>query len=127
MEWIALVTVLVLMEYFYLCVLVGKSRGQYNIDAPAISGHPAFERVFRVQQNTLEQLIIFIPALWIFGYYLSPTAGAWLGLAFLLGRILYARGYIQDPSKRGPGFIMGALSVLALLIGGAVGAGLTLF
>ena len=127
MELIALVTVLIVAEYFYLAVLVGKSRGKYGIAAPSVHGDERFERVFRVQQNTLEQLIVFLPALWIFGYYVHAPSGALLGVVFLIGRIMYARGYIEDPGKRAPGFVIGVLAQLMLLIGALVGVGLKLF
>ena len=126
MEWIVLVTLLVAVEYFFLAILVGKARSETGIGAPHILGDEKFERVFRVQQNTMEQLIIFFPALWIFGYYISPTIGAVLGAIFLFGRILYARGYVKHPDKRGPGFVIGSLSLLALLLGGLVGVCLRL-
>jgi glutathione S-transferase len=126
MELIVLVTILVALEYFFLAIMVGKCRGETGIAAPSIIGDEKFERVFRVQQNTLEQLIIFFPGLWIFGYYVSPSIGAGLGLLFLFGRILYARGYVQHPDKRGPGFILGSLALLALLLGGLVGVVLQL-
>ena len=104
MELIAIVTLLVAVEYFFLAIMVGKCRSETGIAAPATTGNEKFERVFRVQQNTMEQLIIFFPALWIFGSYVSPTYGAGLGMLFLVGRIMYARGYVQSPDKRGPGF-----------------------
>jgi glutathione S-transferase len=126
MELIALVTLLVALEYFFLAIMVGKCRGERGISAPSIIGDEKFERVFRVQQNTLEQLIIFFPALWIFAYYVSTTIGAGLGLVFLFGRILYARGYVKHPDKRGPGFTIGSLALLGLLLGGLVGASLKL-
>jgi uncharacterized MAPEG superfamily protein len=126
MEWIVLITLLVAAEYFFLAVWVGKSRGETGIYAPKCVGDEKFERVFRVQQNTMEQLIIFFPALWVFGYYVSPTIGAGLGALFLLGRILYARGYVEDPDKRAPGFILGSLATLALIVGGLVGVVLRL-
>ncbi len=121
MAWIVLVTLLVAIEYFFLAIMVGKARSETGIGAPKTVGDERFERVFRVQQNTLEQLVIFFPALWIFGYYVSPTIGAALGVLFLLGRAVYARGYISHPDKRGPGFIIGSLATLALIIGGLVG------
>ncbi len=127
MEWIVLITLLVAAEYFWLAVLVGKSRGETGIHAPTCTGDEKFERVFRVQQNTLEQLIIFFPALWVFGYYVSATIGAALGVMFLIGRIMYARGYVQHPDKRGPGFIIGSLATLALILGGLIGIILELF
>ena len=127
MEWIVLITLVVAAEHFWLAVLVGKSRGETGIHAPTCVGDEKFERVFRVQQNTLEQLIIFFPALWVFGYYVSSTIGAGLGVMFLVGRILYARGYIQHPDKRGPGFIIASLATLALILGGLIGIILELF
>lgn len=126
MELIALVTVLVAMEYFFLAVMVGKSRGETGVLAPSVIGDDKFERVFRVQQNTMEQLIIFFPALWIFGYYVHEEIGAGLGAVFLVGRIIYARGYVQASDKRGPGFIIGSLALLALLLGGLAGLVITL-
>ena len=127
MELTALVTLLVAAEYFFLAVMVGKSRGETGISAPRIIGDEKFERVFRVQQNTLEQLIIFFPCLWLFAWYVSDGIAALLGLVFLGGRILYARGYVERPDKRGPGFVIGSLAILALLIGAVVGIALRLF
>ena len=126
MEWIVLVTLLVAAEYFWLAVMVGKSRGETGIHAPKIIGDEKCERVCRVQQNTMEQLVIFFPSLWIFGSDVSPKIGAGLGVVFLIGRIMYARGYVQDPAKRGPGFIIGSLALLALILGGLVGVTLKL-
>ena len=121
MEWIVLVTLLVAIEYFWLAIMVGKCRSETGISAPATVGNDKFERVFRVQQNTLEQLVIFFPALWVFGYYVSAEIGAILGVVFLVGRIMYGRGYVQHPDKRAPGFIIGSLATLALIVGGLVG------
>ena len=126
MELIALVTVLIAIEYFYLAIMVGKARGETGGAAPTCAGEPKFERVFRVQQNTMEQLIIFYPALWIFGYYVHAEIGAALGVLFLIGRIMYARGYVQSPDKRGPGFILGSLALAILLIGDLLILGITL-
>lgn len=121
MEWIVLITLLVAAEYFFLAVMVGKARSETGIHAPKCVGDERFERIFRVQQNTMEQLIIFFPALWIFGYYVSATIGAGLGVLFLIGRLMYARGYVQHPDKRAPGFILGSLATLALILGGIIG------
>ena len=126
MELTAIVTLLVALEYFFLAVMVGKSRSEHGISAPSIIGDQDFERVFRVHQNTMEQLIIFFPALWICAYFLSDALAASLGLVFLVGRLLYARGYIKDPDRRGPGFVIGALALLALIVGGLIGAGQSL-
>ncbi len=126
MELTALVTLLVATEYFFLAIMVGKCRSETGIAAPKIIGDDKFERVFRVQQNTLEQLVIFFPAMWVFAFYVSDEIAAALGVVFLAGRVMYARGYVQHPDKRGPGFIIGSLATLALLLGGLVGVGLRL-
>lgn len=126
MEWIALITLLVAAEYMFLTLMVGKCRSETGISAPKITGDEKFERVFRVQQNTLEQLVVFFPALWLYGYYLHAESGALLGLAFLVGRVFYARGYAKDPDRRAPGFVIGVLATLALLLGALVGVGMKL-
>jgi len=122
MSWVAAVAVLALLEFMVFTALTGYARVKYKIDAPAISGHPIFERYFRVQQNTLEQLIIFIPAMFLFAHYLSVPVGAGLGLVFILGRALFARGYYRDAPKRALGFGLSLLSNLVLLLGGLIGA-----
>lgn len=122
MELIAVVASLALLEYFVFVFLTGSARSTHGVAAPAITGHPIFERYFRVQQNTLEQLIVFVPALFLFGRYVSAPIGAVLGLVFIIGRALYLRGYVRDPEKRGPGALITFLSNLALLLGGGIGA-----
>ena len=117
MDFIAAVTVLILMQYLVFLMQVGNARGKTGVQAPATSGDPVFERYFRVQQNTLEQLIMVIPSLWLFGYYVSEEIGAGLGLAFFIGRIMYSRSYVNGPAKRGIGFMIGGLATLALLLG----------
>ncbi len=122
MELTAIVIGLALLEYSVITILCGRARGRFGVVAPATSGNPTFERYFRAQQNTVEQLIIFVPAMLLFGYYVSPPIGAGLGLVFILGRALFARGYYRDPPKRAPGFGLSLLSNLVLLLGGLVGA-----
>jgi glutathione S-transferase len=122
MEPVAIVLTLALLEYFVFGVLVGRARGQYGVEAPATTGHPIFERYHRVHQNTLEQLAIFVPALWLFGVYVSPGVAALLGLVFIAGRIVYLRGYVEDPKKRSTGTLITLLAQAALLLGGGVGA-----
>ncbi len=123
MEIVAFVIALALVQYFYLGILVGRARVQYQVAAPATSGHPIFDRTFRVQQNTLEQLASLIPCLWIFGAYWSPQIAAGLGLVFIIGRFIYLRGYVADPAKRSAGFSVGALAQVILLLGSLLGAG----
>ena len=117
-----LVTLGALLEYFVFIYLVGKARENYGVKAPAISGHEIFERYFRVQQNTLELLIAFIPALWIAAQYWNPTWMAAIGAVFLIGRLLYLRGYVSDPKARSLGFLLSAVPILILVGAGVVGA-----
>ncbi len=123
MEPVAVVTALALIEYFVFTALVGRARARAGLKAPATTGDPQFERYYRVQHNTLEQLAIFIPSLWMFGYYVDARIGAALGLVFIVGRVIYLRGYVADPAARGPGFVVGAIASMALLIGALGGAG----
>ena len=122
MPYLAIVTSLALAEYFGISLLVGRARGKYGIKAPATSGHPVFDRTFRVHQNTLEQLVIFLPSLWLFGTFVSAPWGALIGLVFIVGRVIYVRGYVADPEKRGTGFGIGFLANSVLLLGGLIGA-----
>ncbi len=127
MEPIAVVTALALLEYFGFGLLVAQARAQAGIEAPAVVGDPNFERHLRVQQNTLEQLAIFLPSLWMFGYYVSALWGALFGLVFIVGRFIYYRGYVGDPAKRGTGFLIGEVGLGVLLVGGLIGALVALF
>lgn len=122
MESIAIVTVLALLQLFVFAFLVGRQRAKHGIKAPAISGEAEFERAFRIHQNTLEQLVIFIPALWLFGYYVHALIAAGIGLIFIIARFVYRGSYLNDPAKRTAGFGVGALAMMVLLVGGLIGA-----
>jgi uncharacterized MAPEG superfamily protein len=124
MHLVNFVIALALLEYFVFSTLVGRARGKYNVPAPAISGHPVFDRYFRAHQNTLEQLVIFVPSMLIFSRVFDPRIAAGLGVVFIVGRALYFRGYVADAAKRGTGFLIGALAQVALLLGSLVGAGM---
>ena len=121
MTWIALVILLALVECIAFSFLVGGARKRYNIPAPAIIGNPDFERTFRVHYNTIEHLIVFIPAIWLFGLYLNPRWGALIGAVFLIGRALFAAGYIRAAEQRSMGAILSFLSMAALVIGALFG------
>ena len=121
MVWINLVTLLALAEYFVFGLLVGRARGQFEVKAPAISGHPTFERYFRVQQNTLELLIMFIPALWIAAQYWDPSVAAAIGAVYLVGRALYLQGYVRDPKTRSIGYGLSLVPTLLLMVAGLAG------
>ena len=126
MEPVAVVIVLALVQYIAFGMLVAWARGKYGVKAPAVTGHETFDRYFRVHQNTLELLVAFVPAIWLFGMYVDPTWAALLGLVFVVARMLYLRGYVTDPAKREVGFTLSILSVLVLLIGALWGAGRSL-
>lgn len=115
------VTVITLIVFFVITANVGRARAKYKVPVPQTSGDPDFERVFRVQQNTLEQLILFLPSLWLFSLFVSPNWGAGIGGVWIIGRILYAWGYYQEAQKRTLGFGINALSLIVLLLGSLVG------
>ncbi|HKD69906.1 MAG TPA: MAPEG family protein [Candidatus Binataceae bacterium] len=116
-----LVVILALLEYLVMTFYVGQARNKYEIKAPATTGHPAFERMFRVQQNMLEQLIVFIPALLIFCRRVSPRWGIILGLLFLIARPLHAIGYVRDPEQRVYGAALTGVVNGILVIGSLIG------
>ena len=123
MEPVAVVIALALFQYVVFAMLVGWARGKYGVKAPAVTGHEIFDRYFRVHQNTLELLVAFVPAIWLFGMYVDPTWAALLGLVYLVARVLYLRGYVADPAKREVGFALSVLPVFVLLAGALWGAG----
>ena len=127
MHYTPFVAVLSLVLFFVFTALVGRARGKYSVSAPATTGHPDFERVFRVQQNTLEQLMLFLPALWIFGSTISDPWAAGLGLAWIAGRVLYAMGYYKEASARGKGFLLSIGATGILLIGALIKTVMLLF
>lgn len=120
MHYTPFVTVLSLLLFFTLTALVGRARGKYKISAPATTGNPDFERVFRVQQNTLEQMMLFLPSLWIFGAHVSDLWAGILGLVWVVGRVFYATSYYKEASARGPGFLMTIGPTAILLIGALI-------
>jgi len=122
MALVAAIILLALIEYLVFGLLVGRARVRCNVAAPAITGHPVFERYFRVQQNTLEQLIVFVPSVWLFGVYVSTVWAAGLGLVFIVGRAFYLNGYVADPRKRSAGFGLSFLPNVILVVGALVGA-----
>ena len=104
-----IVTLLTLLEYSILGVMVGRARHTYGVEAPATTGNPDFERYFRVHDNPLEALIVFLPAVWIFSFSVNYHLGVVLGLLFVIARIIYAAGYLSAASKRSTGAIATAL------------------
>jgi len=117
----ALVTCLALLFYFLTAARVGKARATFGIKAPAITGNPDFERIFRVQMNTLEWLPIFLPALWLFAIYIGDGIAAALGLVWIAGRILFMIGYSKAANKRGTGFAVQVGAAVLLWLGATGG------
>jgi glutathione S-transferase len=122
MPLVHLVIGLALLEFFAFGWAVGRARVRYNVAAPATTGHEIFERTFRVQMNTLEQLIVFVPSILLFAHYINAQIAAALGVLFIIGRALYFRGYTRAASARHIGFNLGALATVALLVGAVFGA-----
>lgn len=123
MEYVALVCGLVLLQYMAFAMLVGRARGKYGVKAPAVTGDEVFERYFRVQQNTLELIVVLLPSMWLFAQYVSAHWAAALGLVYLVGRVVYFRSYVANPASRSAGFGLSFLPIIVLVIGAMLGAG----
>jgi glutathione S-transferase len=127
MAWVEIVTALALVQYLYFGALVSSARGRYGIKAPAMLGHEMFERLYRVQMNTLELLVVFLPSLWLAAKYWSPVWMALVGAVYLAGRMVYLQAYRHSPAGRSLGFALSALPLLGLLGAGLLGAVLAAF
>jgi glutathione S-transferase len=113
----AIITVLAAGFYFFCAMQVGVLRGRLGIKAPATSGHPTFDRAYRVQLNTLEQMGIFLPLLWVCAVYpVTFWPAPSVGVVWLAGRVLYRRAYLADPDSRLPGAMIGGLTCLTMLV-----------
>jgi glutathione S-transferase len=121
MELVYVTIALALLEYVAMGALVGRARAKYGIHAPAMTGHPEFERTNRVHVNTLENLIIFIPAVWIFATYVSVRWAAVLGFVFVAARVIYAVGYLKAAEKRSIGAGITGVVDIVLVVGGLIG------
>jgi uncharacterized membrane protein YecN with MAPEG domain len=122
----AVVTLLTLLLMFYTVWMVGSARQRYGIKAPSISGDPAFERAWRVQMNTLENAVMFIPALWLAAQYVDPLWAGIAGIVWLAGRVWYAVAYVRDASRRGPGYLVSMIAWAALMLMAAGGMGMAI-
>jgi glutathione S-transferase len=123
MALVELITLLALLQFIYFGVLVGRARDRFGVKAPAVAGNEIFERYFRVQMNTLEQLVVFLPALWLATAYVAAYWVALLGVVYLMGRFLYLRAYVAEPSKRSIGFTLTSVPILVLLLIDLIGSG----
>ena len=119
----AIVTILAIVVYFIMGFRVGQMRERHGIKAPATSGHPQFDRAFRVQMNTLEHLPVLLPLLWLTTFFFAPypMIAPVLGVVWIIGRVLYMNTYMSDPDKRGPGFGISALAEVLLLLLALIG------
>ena len=122
MNYIQIIALLAVLQFFVFGILVGRARVRYGVKAPAVTGNEHFERAFRVQMNTLEQLVGFLPALLIAGQYWTQALVAGLGLVWLIGRLIYRQSYVTDPAKRQIGFLLTVIPTVILLGLGLVGA-----
>ena len=118
----AIDTLLAVLVTMIMAARVGQLRGKYKVEAPATTGHPAFERGYRIHMNTVENLILFLPLLWVASFFYGGQIPFWVGLIWVLSRVLYAWGYSQNNAQlREPGAGIGFLALFALLILGVMG------
>lgn len=117
----ALVTLFTLFLLFSTTFIVAKARGRYAIKAPAISGHPGFECAYRVQMNTLEQTLMFLPTLWLAAHYGFAGWAGIAGLVWLIGRAWYIAAYLRDPASRGPAFALSSAAWGVILVFACIG------
>jgi uncharacterized membrane protein YecN with MAPEG domain len=115
-DLVALDTLLAVAIFFGCGIAVGRGRAKYKIDAPATTGNPDFERLFRVQMNTLEAIAMFLPSLWMAARHADPVMVGWIGVVWVVGRIWYAVAYAGAAKKRGPGFGIGILATAVLWV-----------
>ena len=121
MENATLIVLIALLQYVWFTIRVGASRDKHHVNAPACRGDETWERMFRVQQNTMEQLIILIPASFAFAYYVSPVWVLAPGATFIIGRFLYSAEYIKDPKTRVPGMSLTLAANAVMVIGALIG------
>ncbi len=126
MDYVNLVVLIALLEYIAFILVVGGTRNKYGVAAPSTSGSDQWVRLYRIQVNTTEQLVLFIPAIYGFAYYVSETWAAGIGTIFLLGRLVYFFGYKKAGENRLPGAIMSSWPSYALVIGALIGLGMKL-
>ena len=116
MEAVVIVTALALIQFVVFGIQVSRIRGKSGIKAPTMTGSPELDRMFRVHVNTMEQLVLFIPALWLYAYYVNPLWGAGIGLVYVIGRFIYRAAYLKDPSNRTLGFALSFLPSAVMLV-----------
>jgi len=116
MEYTTIVTILILLQFTWFGIQVGSMRAKHDVKAPAMSGAPEFERMFRIHYNTMEQLVVFLPALWLYAYMVNFLWAAGFGVVFLIGRFIYHAAYLKDPASRSVGMTVTFLPATVMLI-----------
>ena len=122
MHYVELIAMLVVVQYLFFGVQVGRARGRYGVKAPAVSGHEGFERIYRVQMNTLELMVALLPSLFVAARFWPAPWVAGLGAVYLIGRFIYWRAYVGNPASRTLGFLLSMLPIIALLAMALAGA-----
>lgn len=122
MNYVDIVAMVAIIQYLVFGSLVGKARGQYGVRSPAVSGNEQFERIYRVQMNTMELLVAFLPALYSAARYWPAGVIAAVGAIYLVGRFIYWRAYVTAPASRGLGFILSIGPVFGLALAALVPA-----
>jgi len=122
MNFVHAVAMLAVIQYLVFAGMVGKARGRYGVKAPAVTGDERFERIYRVQMNTLELLVALLPALYAAAYYWPATVVSGAGAVYLVGRLMYWRAYVLEPRSRGLGFMLSVLPVFGLALAALVAA-----
>ena len=118
---VILVTLLSILLYFFMILRVGAARGKSGIEAPAVTGDPVFERTYRVQMNTLEQLPVYLVSLWVFTAFWDQRIAAAAGAVWIVGRLIYLMSYVKDPKTRSLGFGISGIAVVVLFVGAVWG------
>ena len=122
MHYVELIAMLVVVQYLFFGVQVGRARGRYGVKAPAVSGHEGFERIYRVQMNTLELMVALLPSLFVAARFWPAPWVAGLGAVYLIGRFIYWRAYVGNPASRTLGFLLSMLPTLTLMVLALAGA-----
>lgn len=117
----SLITLLTVLLMFGITFNVGRARAKYKVKAPAVTGHEMFERAYRIQLNTIENVLMFLPALWLYAIFIGDQGAGVGGVLWLIGRLWYAIAYQTNPAKRGPGFLISLLIIIGFWLGAASG------
>ena len=127
MEYIELIAILAVLHFLFFSYMTGIARRDSGLAAPAVTGHESFERMYRVQSNTLEMIVIYLPSLLIAGKYWPTAVISGIGVIYIIGRFIYWRAYIAEPAKRGLGFMLSFFPVFILVTLALIGVILSIF